>query len=96
MSLTSFLNKKDVREKFREEFPKPTFNIKKELLAPPFTKRYGLVGTAFDYLLRFYIKYLNPSAITKPWVAERGLEILKRRYKVKKNPKLLRKSYKGM
>jgi len=68
MSLTSFLNKKDVREKFREEYPKPRFNIKKEILCPPLTQDYGLVGTAFDYLLRFYIKYSNPKAITKQWV----------------------------
>ena len=29
-----------------------------------------LVGTAFDYLLRFYLKRLNPNAIDKTWVAE--------------------------
>ncbi len=49
MSLTSFLNKKDVREKFREEYPKPRFDIKKEILCPPLTQDYGLVGTSFDY-----------------------------------------------
>jgi len=39
MSLTSFLNKKDVREKFREEYPKPRFDIKKEILCPPLNSR---------------------------------------------------------
>jgi|GEM_PF-264206 len=77
MSLTSFLNNKDVKEKFKQEFPKPKFGIKRELLAPPFTNHYSLVGTAFDYLLRFYIKYLNPDAITKPWIAETVLEKIK-------------------
>jgi len=86
MSLTSFLNNKDVRRKFQEEFPKPTFSIKRELLAPPLTQNYGLVGTAFDYLLRFYIKYLNPSAITRPWVSESALKVLK---KYKKNNNII-------
>ena len=70
MSLTSFLRNKDVRERFRQEFQKPRFSAKKDLLAPPLTKRYSLIGTAFDYLLRFYLKRLNPDAVTKRWVAE--------------------------
>ena len=70
MSLTSFLRTKDVRERFRQEFQKPRFSAKKDLLAPPLTKRYSLVGTAFDYLLRFYLQHLNPDAVTGRWVAE--------------------------
>lgn len=73
MSLTSFLKMKDVREKFVQQFPKPKFTLKKEILAPPRTNRYSLVGTAFDYLLRFYLEHLNPGAITGPWVAEHVL-----------------------
>ena len=76
MSLTRFLNIKDVRKKFLEEYPTPRFNIKKEILCPPLTQDYGLVGTTFDYLLRFYIKYLNPKAITKQWVADSSLKLL--------------------
>ncbi len=52
---------------------------KKDILAPPLTTRYGLVGTAFDYLLRFYIKYLNPKAITSRWVAESSLKYIELR-----------------
>jgi len=70
MSLTSFLRNKDVQERFRQEFRKPKFTAKKDLLAPPLTKHYSLVGTAFDYLLRFYVERLNPNAVTKRWVAE--------------------------
>ena len=73
MSLTDFLKVKDVRERFVREFPKPKFTLKKEILAPPRTKRYAWVGTAFDYLLRFYIKRLNPNAITTRWIAEQSL-----------------------
>lgn len=74
MSLTSFLKNRDVKEKFARQFPKPRFTLKKEVLAPPLTKRYSLVGTAFDYLMRFYLKHLNPSAMAKKWVAERSVD----------------------
>jgi hypothetical protein len=70
MSLTSFLERKDVRERFRQEFDMPGMKTKRELLAPPLSNRYSLVGTAFDYLARFYVKRLNPDAITKAWIAE--------------------------
>ncbi len=70
MSLTSFLERKDVRDRFRQEFAMPGMKMKRELLAPPLSNRYSLVGTAFDYLMRFYVKGLNPDAITQAWIAE--------------------------
>ena len=73
MSLTKFVQEKDVKERLRQEFQKPRFSVKKDLLAPPLTTRYSLVGTAFDYLLRFYVQYLNPEAVAKRWVAELSL-----------------------
>lgn len=80
MSLKSFLEEnQDVKKKFKQEFLIPKFNIRKKLLAPPLTKNYSLVGTAFDYLLRFYIKYLNPNVImiTEKLAAEITLELIK-------------------
>ena len=79
MSLTSFLDKNsDVREQFKQEFHKPPLRVKKDLLAPPLTKQYSTIGTAFDYLLRFYVRYLNPNTIDKGyWVAEIALALLK-------------------
>lgn len=73
MSLTSFLKQKDVKDKFRQEFKKPKFLIEKELLAPPLSKRYQLIGTAFDYLLRFNVKYHNPDAVTSSWIAKNAI-----------------------
>jgi hypothetical protein len=68
---------KDVRERFRQEFHKPKFRVKKEIVAPPLSTRYSLVGTAFDYLLRFYLKLLNPNTVDKGhWVAETAVEVL--------------------
>lgn len=77
MSLTKFLGIKDVRARFRQEFPNH-FNIRTKvpLLAAPLTKNYALVGTAFDYLLRFYLKYLNPGTIESSWVAETSLKLI--------------------
>lgn len=72
MSLTAFLDNRDVKDRFRAEFSKPWFTAKKEILAPPLTDHYGLVGTAFDYLLRFYAERLNAKAVAGPWIAERS------------------------
>lgn len=77
MSLTSFVEQRDVREKLKQEFPKPKFTSKQELLAPPLTKNYGGVGTAFDYLLRFYVKSINPQAVERRWIAESSVNLLK-------------------
>ena len=65
MSLTSFLKNKDVKDKFTKAFPMPSISLSGELLAPPKTTHYPLVGTAFDYLIRFYLKRINPHAKQK-------------------------------
>jgi hypothetical protein len=71
MSLTSFLKNKDVKVKFSQEFSLQKFDLNSDILAPPVTKHYMLVGVAFDYLLRFYIKRLNSRVVTSHrWVAE--------------------------
>lgn len=82
MSLTSFLEIPDVRAKFKMEFKKPDFSIKRELLAPLILEGHSrLLGTAADYLIRFYVKYLNPQAEEDEggWAAERALRVLQRR-----------------
>src|SRR5205807_3779618 len=76
MSLTGFLAQREIRARFRAEFPKPRMAVKKPLVAPPLSRRYALVGTAFDYLLRFYLHRRNPSAVRRRWVAEEGLQRL--------------------
>lgn len=71
MSLTSFLEDKDVKNAFERVFEEPQFKLQAELLAHPLTNNYALLGTAFDYLLRFYVKRLNPDAIEHRWISER-------------------------
>ena len=54
MSLTSFLKDADeVRIVLEQTFEKPEIGITKEWLAEPQTANYALIGTAFDYVLRF-------------------------------------------
>src|SRR5258708_85406 len=74
MSLTSLLESSPIlRARLLSEFTKPEFRLKAKLQAPPLSESYGLTGTAFDYLLRFYVQKLNPLSKTNGWVAEHGL-----------------------
>ena len=74
MSLTSIIKTKEARELFANEFKKPKGKILGEIKAPPLTNHYGLVGTAFDYLLRFCLKYHYPESKDLAWVADWGRE----------------------
>lgn len=47
-----------------------------ELKAPPLSANYGVVATAFDYLLRFHLQRLNKSAQASVWAAEQGVEMI--------------------
>ncbi|MEW6587250.1 MAG: hypothetical protein AB1442_16780 [Nitrospirota bacterium] len=67
------MKNKDVKERFRQQFNMPKLTVEKALLAPPLSNRYGLVGTAFDYLMRFYLKWLNQDAVTREWIAEHSI-----------------------
>ncbi len=58
----------------------PTFPRPRKIGAPlrvaPRTEHYALVGTAFDYLLRFELQRRAPHAKTRKWAAEYALEII--------------------
>lgn len=74
MSLTSLLSDPEVRYKLREHFPTPPFTTTLELRAAPVTRNYSLVGTAFDYLLRFYLgrRFKSRSFMRTSLVADEG------------------------
>jgi len=77
MSLTNFLQIPEVKERFRAEFKKPAVTRKMILHAQPLTNNYSLVGSAFDYLLRFYLEYHNTSIKkSDTWLAETSLKML--------------------
>ncbi len=74
MNLSTVLRIPDIRERFTAEFPKPRIIIDRSILAPPRSKRYSLVGTAFDYLMRFHLVRATPHAKARRWVAEASVD----------------------
>lgn len=81
MSLTSILsdkNNQELRVKLKTEFLRPEFILKTEIQAPPLTNNWGIVGTAFDYLLRFYLQHHNRNTFIQrtTWVADNSYNSL--------------------
>ncbi|HVB82701.1 MAG TPA: hypothetical protein VNE82_22465, partial [Candidatus Binataceae bacterium] len=76
MSLTSFLDIKDVNDKVKPLRPKLPRKIDAVLRVEPRSNRYTLVGTAFDYLLRFEIQRRAPHAVARRWIAETGADMI--------------------
>ena len=70
MSLTSFVSRPEVVARLKPLRPKLPRKIPAVLVVPPRTERFPLVGTAFDYLLRFELRRRAPHAVSYPWVAE--------------------------
>jgi hypothetical protein len=68
--LTSFIEMPEVRDRLKPFRPKPPRKIPADLKAQARSERYMLVGTAFDYLLRFELQRRAPHAVARPWVAE--------------------------
>ncbi len=79
MSLTTILSygEKDYKA-FRtflsDNFPKPRVTFTEPLLCPNVSTRPALIGTAFDYLLRFHLQKLyKPKVRSTPWVADHAI-----------------------
>ncbi len=77
MSLTAFVKQPEVVAKLKPLRPKGPRTLKIEQKVPPRTKKYMLVGVAFDYFFRFELKRLKPNVIERQWVAERALELIR-------------------
>lgn len=79
MSLTSLLRSDDqIRDLFKAFFDKPRLPPGSQMQAPPNTENYAMIGTAFDYLLRFEVARLNSDKTDNErrggWVAETAAE----------------------
>lgn len=88
MSLTTFVNQRDVAKKLRRlQEPvrrrRAVGRVSKKRITrtdgqwlpirvEPRSRNYSLVGAAFDYLLRFEIQRRAPHAISTPWVAQQA------------------------
>lgn len=79
MSLTSFIGMADVKERMKPFRPKLARKINVPLKVEPRSNRFMLVGTAFDYLLRFELQRLAPNSTSERWVAEYAPDILWRK-----------------
>ena len=73
MGLTDFVKMPEVREKFTSLHPDPKKRprrLRLPLQVPLRSQDSALVGTAFDYLLRFELQRRAPHAIASGWTAE--------------------------
>lgn len=79
MSLTTILNYgtkeyKGFRTFLSEHFSKPRLDCNNPLLCPLVSKSPALIGTAFDYLLRFNLeKEYSSQVISTTWVSEQAI-----------------------
>lgn len=77
MSLTSFIGRDAVVDALSRHFPPPRGTVGASIQQPWQTTNYALVGTAFDYLLRFWLAHTIPTVHTRSrWVAETGAAML--------------------
>lgn len=76
MSLTSFIQRPDVKVFLRQHIQMSRVKFPVRLVCEPLTTHYGLIGTAFDYLCRFCLQRCYPHAIARKWVAEETLSLL--------------------
>ncbi|WP_153952825.1 hypothetical protein [Halosegnis longus] len=76
MSLTSFLgDEKRARILIDQTFERPSLEQTPPRRAEPQTSNYALIGTAFDYILRFWLEREYPGTESQPWVAHQGLSL---------------------
>jgi hypothetical protein len=80
MSLTHFVSLPELRRELEKQFTMPSLKTPGNIRVEPKTNSYGLTGAAFDYLFRFKLRRLNPTALTKQWVAEIALNFLPQDY----------------
>ncbi|CAB1275069.1 hypothetical protein [Candidatus Nitrosacidococcus tergens] len=70
MSLTSLISRPEVIAKIKVLRPKMSRKIPVSFKVNPRSKRYTLIGTAFDYFLRFELQRQVPTSINRLWIAE--------------------------
>jgi hypothetical protein len=66
----------DVAERLMALRPKVPRKLDALLRVEPQSNRYTMVGTAFDYLLRFELQRRAPHAVARRWIAESAPDLL--------------------
>ncbi|MGD0339917.1 MAG: hypothetical protein ABSB78_14145 [Bacteroidota bacterium] len=82
MTLTSFIKMSEVSIKLRPLHPKMNRNINKQIKINPRSNNSSIIGTAFDYLLRFEIKRRYKNAVMEPWLAEGVLQVRRQKKRI--------------
>jgi len=80
MSLTSFIKESAVRDRIDEDFANHGQSATKPVAATWQTNNYMLIGTAFDYLVRFWLRRNVDTYSARPWIAETALKIARDEY----------------
>lgn len=79
MSLTQLVRfATPVRDRMAADFPRPRLPLKAELRVPSVAPNRPLMGTAFDYLLRFHLARAMPFATSRQWAAENALALVRK------------------
>lgn len=74
MPLTTFIDQSTVRQAINEVMRFPRVEADLSMRVPPRSRRFTLIGTAYDYLLRFLLEHVNgDKVVSGPWVAEEAL-----------------------
>lgn len=73
LSVVQLLRVGEVCDQIDRLLPPVPQTITAPLRAPPVTRNYALVGTAFDYALRFELSRRYPHVRCEPWIAEAAL-----------------------
>lgn len=75
MNLTTFMALPEVKDRLKREYELPKIQCTKNIQVERRTSHKMLPGTAFDYLMRFWIQTLNPNAETHGWVADNWMSL---------------------
>lgn len=77
MSAIEFMKNGKILKLINERVQKPILKEDRKILVPPISKNQMLIGTAFDYLLRFYIERNNKIGNKAKWISENVMDIYK-------------------
>ena len=74
MSLSSIIHDNpEIRNGLKARVVRPKIIFDRSVYAPPLTTNYQIVGTAFDYLLRFFLERVNVLAKAEPGASRKSL-----------------------
>lgn len=73
MTLTNFVSNESVRNRLDETFPNQGDRASRSVQVEAKTTNHSQVGTALDYLVRFWLRRNSDEFHAGPWAAEHGL-----------------------